>query len=66
MTKFDMWYGDNPADADRVTCFFSDADCVYRGNFYKGRKCIGDFTATDSVELEKRFAALGFVWRWEA
>ena len=66
MMTIDMWYEDKPADADRVTCFFSDIDCVYRGNFYKGHKCIGDFTATDSVELEKRFVAMGFAWRWEA
>lgn len=64
MTKFDMWYGDNPADADRIFCFFYDSDCTYRGNLYKEGRCIGDFTATDSVELDKRLAALGFDWRW--
>lgn len=64
MIKFDMWYSDNPADADRVSCFFYDSDCTYRGNLYKEGRCIGDFTATDSVELGKRLAALGFCWRW--
>ena len=49
MIKFDMWYNDNPASADHVDCFFYDNDCTSRGNLYKEGRCIGDFTATDSV-----------------
>ena len=65
MMHIDMWYNDNPASADRVSYSFCDSGCTYRGNFYKGTRCIGDFTATDSVELSKRMATLGFDWRWK-
>lgn len=30
----DMWYGDHPSSIDQIDCFWSDCDCVYRGNFY--------------------------------
>lgn len=53
----DMWYGDKfmpkkyGADA-----WFSDADCVYRGNIYDDNgKAIGDYTADDSTIIEKNF-----------
>lgn len=53
MLKIDKWYEDEKiVSAD---CFFSDIDCVYRGNFYnRDGKVIGDYWCNDSVELEKR------------
>lgn len=30
-----MWYKDSPLDADKIDIFFSDLDCIYRGNIYK-------------------------------
>lgn len=63
MMNIDMWYNNPITDADRVDCFFYDSDCTYRGNLYKDGKCIGDYVATDSVELGKRLRALGFDWR---
>lgn len=41
----DFWYGYTMAGCDRIDCFFSDCDCVYRGNFYKNGRAVGDFTA---------------------
>jgi hypothetical protein len=66
MLNIDMWYENPVTDADRVDCFFYPMAGVYRGNFYKNGKYIGDYVATDSVELEKRLRALGFDWRWDA
>lgn len=40
-----FWYGDTMSDCDGIDCFFSDCDCVYRGNFYKNGRAVGDFTA---------------------
>ena len=53
----DMWY-DYPLDFNkcRIDVFFSDADCMYRGNIYdENGKAIGDYATHDSVALEKRF-----------
>lgn len=44
MLKIDMWYGDKLSDIDKFDAFWSDCDLVYRGNFYKDGKAIGDFT----------------------
>lgn len=62
MVNIDMWYGDKHTEADRISISFSDIDCVYRGNIYKEGKCIGDYEANDSVELEKTFSQLHFNW----
>lgn len=37
----DMWYGDSPRDADKIDIFFSDLDCIYRGNIYKTGELLG-------------------------
>lgn len=65
MINIDMWYENPVTDADRVDCSFYPMVGVYRGNFYKNGKCIGDYVATDSGELGNRLAALGFDWRWK-
>ena len=62
MFKADMWYGDQISDVDRIDISFSDIDCVYRGNLYRNKKCIGDYVCDDSVELEKSFPQLTFKW----
>lgn len=41
----DFWYGNTMRECDNVDCFWSDCDCVYRGNFYIGGKMVGDYTA---------------------
>lgn len=53
----DMWYGDAlDFEKCRVDVFFSDSDCMYRGNIYdKNGKAIGDYATSDSVALAKRF-----------
>lgn len=62
MVKIDMWYEDNYKDCDKISVNFYDADSTYRGNIYKNGKCIGDYVATDSVELENKFSHLKFNW----
>lgn len=65
MVKVDMWYDDPISAADRVDCAFYPNAGVYRGNLYSGGKVVGDYAATDSVELGKYFRDRGFDWRWE-
>lgn len=62
MTRLDLWYDNNPSDIDRISITFNDHDCTYRGNLYSGGRIIGDYTATDSIELEKRFPEFRFNW----
>lgn len=62
MLKIDMWYGDKTEDAEKIDIFFSDCDCVYRGNIYKNGKMIGDYTCDDSLVLERIFPQLNFNW----
>ena len=62
MINIDMWYGDKKEDADKIDVFFSDVDCIYRGNIYKEGKAIGDYSCTDSLEIEKAFPQLVFNW----
>lgn len=58
----DMWYRDKTEEADKIDIYFSDCDCVYRGNIYKNGKIIGDYTCPDSATLEKLFPQLIFNW----
>lgn len=51
----DMWYGDRVVDVDFITCFFSDVDCVYRGNCFIKGKVVGDFNTKRSYEIERTF-----------
>lgn len=60
--NIDMWHGDKPEDADRISVSFSDMDCEYRGNIYKNGKAIGDYSANDSLEIQKAFPQLVFNW----
>lgn len=53
MINFDFWHNNTLEDVKRVDCFFSDLDCIYRGNMYDANnKIIGDYSGTDSVEIE--------------
>ena len=60
--KIDMWYGNLFVPKKfRADVFFSDVDCVYRGNIYdESGKMIGDYESPDSVWVEKNF-----VIRWK-
>lgn len=57
-----MWYGDDHEKADKIDVTFYPNDGVYRGNIYKDGKTVGDYTCSDSVELEKSFSQLTFNW----
>lgn len=58
--KIDLWYpGEQIVGADFT---FYPNDCEYRGNLYnENGKIVGDYTAKDSVKIERRFP--GIFWR---
>lgn len=62
MIVIDMWYGDLAPEAEKVDITFYPNEGRYRGNIYKGGKIVGDYCATCSIELEKRFPQLVFNW----
>lgn len=62
MIDIDMWYGDSYKEADKIDVTFYPNECMYRGNIYKGGKCIGDYCCDDSVRLEETFSQLQFNW----
>ena len=51
----DIWYKmEKPVFAD---CFFYPNEGIYRGNLYnKNGRMIGDYSSTNSIEIEKRFS----------
>ena len=63
--NIDMWYGDKAEDVDNIDIFFSDVDCVYRGNCYIKGKPVGDYSATDSTKIEAAFPQLEFNYKDE-
>jgi hypothetical protein len=62
MIKIDMWNGEKAQNADKIDIFFYDLDCEYRGNIYRAKECIGDYTADTAQEIEKAFPQLVFNW----
>lgn len=58
MINIDMWYGNYHEEADKIDISFYPNDGQYRGNIYKNGEIIGDYTCTDSVELERIFPQL--------
>ena len=56
--KIDYWYKDGRRAA-YADCFFYPNEGVYSGNVYDSDgNMIGDYTASDSVEIEKRFPGI--------
>ena len=54
--RFDFWYGNTIADVAQIDCFFSDVDCIYRGNMYdKTGAAIGDYNTRDSLQISTAF-----------
>ena len=66
MIVIDMWYGDSYTEADKIDICFYGNEGRYRGNIYKDGKIIGDYSCTNSVELEKKFKQLNFNWDKES
>ena len=58
MLKIDMWYGDELSDIDKYDVFWSDRDLVYRGNFYKDDKIIGDYSCNYISDLYDKLDGL--------
>lgn len=57
--RIDFWYGDKMEDIAGVYVSFYPNNGEYRGNvFNKDGKAIGDFTSSDSVEIEKTFPGI--------
>lgn len=57
--RIDMWYGDDKSKIAFVDVFFSDIDCIYRGNVYDDNKrIIGDYSSDDSTEIEQAFPGI--------
>ena len=56
-TYVDMWYGDPfLAGVYGADAYWSDIDCVYRGNIYdKNGRIIGDYQSPDSTWIGKKF-----------
>lgn len=51
--SIDFWYGDTKDDVTGGDAYFYPNEGIYRGNLYnKDGKCIGDYIATDSGEIE--------------
>lgn len=61
----DMWFGNTPEEADKITISFYPIDAKYHGNIYKNGKIIGDYVCNDSLLLEKVFPQLQFKWDFD-
>lgn len=55
MINLNMWYNDDPNTIDSITYTFYANDGQYRGNLFKAGRIVGDYTADNSVDIEKRF-----------
>lgn len=53
--KIDMYHGNKPSEADRVTTFWSDGRFTYWGWIFKNGEIIGDFNADSLQDVEKTF-----------
>ena len=58
MINIDMWHKNNQEEITGIDWSFSDLDCVYRGNLYKGDKMIWDYTADTMQEVQEAFPQL--------
>ena len=55
----DFLHGESKKDVSGISVWFSDSRCVYWGYLYNASGAIiGDFTAKDSVSIEKSFPGL--------
>jgi len=56
MINLDFWYCGCLEDVVKVTCSFSDCDCIYRGWMINAEgDIIGDYSTSDSLEIERTF-----------
>ena len=60
--KIDMYNGNKKQNADGIRVFFNDCGGGYWGWLYKSNDIIGDFSANDSVEIEKALPHLAINW----
>lgn len=58
----DMYYGNKPEEADKITIFFSDSRCCYWGHIYKNKEIIGDYNTPNSLEIESNFPQFTINW----
>lgn len=62
----DIWYEDQRSKVNGMDCYFSDCDCVYRGNLYADRRLVGDYEARDSEVVESIAKNFGIDFRWKS
>lgn len=60
--NLDFWYDHTIEDVTKVSVSFNGSTGLYTGWMYRGEQIIGDFSAADSIELEKTFPHLNFKW----
>ena len=55
--RVDLWYGHpDLSGVYGADAFWSDTDCIYRGNIYDERgRAIGDYESPDSAWISKKF-----------
>lgn len=58
--NIDFWYNNTLKELTAISCSFYPSEGIYRGNVYINNKRVGDFSASDSVAIEKAFAFTGF------
>lgn len=59
----DIWYdGISINDIDYLDINFYPSSCEYRGNIYIGNRCVGDYNADDSMDIEEHFKELEINW----
>ena len=52
MINIDIWHKNNPEEITGIDWSFSDLDCVYRGNLYKGGKSISAVIGSNRQDLK--------------
>lgn len=62
MVNIDFWYKNSLQEITRIDLFFNGYSGLYEGNIYINDKIVGDYSADDSIELERTFSHLHFNW----
>lgn len=61
----DIWKNEYRDKVNNMDCFFNDLSCHYSGNLYVGGVPVGDYTASNSAEVERIAARFNIIWSWK-
>lgn len=61
----DIWYEEERKNINGMDCYFSDCDCVYRGNLYVDRRPVGDYSAKNSEIVERIAKGFNIDFKWK-